>query len=164
MCMKCWSLSRKGRSSYFHSGFEPKGWDLLCCFLVFRVALEKRHGKRGVHTYIYTYIHTYRLYWLRMYDTYISNQKFHSIRIWLLHDITKIWNFFLHLFCIIIMPKSYWIIGKKNCSTNNQVTYNFFISNKFFWSFRIHMNFLKKIEAITMQLLIQSPRKFFCVM
>ena len=80
-----------------------------------------------------------------------------------------------HLFCIITIPKIFQQIGQKNISSmNNQVAYPFFISNKFIdfseslWIFSIFftfmkISFLKKIEAITMQLLVRSPGTILCV-
>ena len=44
---------------------------------------------------------------LRIYGTYILNQKFDSIRILVLRDTTKIWKNQEYLFYIIIMQKRY---------------------------------------------------------
>ena len=73
------------------------------------------------------------------------------------------------------MPKSYHQVGKKNrCSIYNQI-YPFFHFKWFFLFFSMYMNFLnfllhlwkyrfwKKIEAITVQLLVRLLRKFLCV-
>ena len=86
---------------------------------------------------------------LRTYVTYILSKKFDSIRILVLFDIRKIWKNHPyrrcqeHLFCIIIIPKSYWQIDEQNnCSINNQVAYHFFHFKWIDWFFRIHLNIL----------------------
>ena len=64
------------------------------------------------------------------------------------------------------MPESYKLIGKKNIfSKNNQEPVVSGISNEVFQFFYVFENtfFEKEIEAITVQLLVQSPEEFVCV-
>ena len=116
-----------------------------------------------------------------MHITYVPNQRFHSIRISVLRDATKIWKNYLyhrcqeHLFCIIIMPKGYQKIGKKKISINNQVTYPFFSPNEFIdfsesiWIFPIFFKFMtipfskKNWGYDHASNIVQSPGKFSCV-
>ena len=82
---------------------------------------------------------------LRMDGTYLRNQKLNSIKIPVVRDIKKIWKnhpylrYQENLYWIIIMPKNYQQINKKN-----EMKRNFFFHS--IWSyrfFRIHMNFFQ---------------------
>ena len=105
-----------------------------------------------------------------MYSEYILNQKFDSIRISLLRDITKIWKklplsktsriFILHdnNNNAKKLSENWW---KINFSINNQVTYLFLISNEFihflesiwifFNLFNVHENTVTYPKFVTLR-------------
>ena len=122
---------------------------------------------------------------LIIYGTFSHNQKVDLDRISVLRDVTKIWKkspvskmsrtFILHTNNNNNNnnnAEKLKIIVKNNFLINNQVTYPFFITNKFidfsesiwikFFFFKFKkMPVLKKIETIIVQLLVQSHQKFF---